>query len=64
MNGEDENQPMGSQDFPMRKRISSEHNIKKRETEEHLSKKAKLEGKIVFTKLKNQMFIYFQNSNK
>ncbi|KAG2207782.1 hypothetical protein INT46_001973 [Mucor plumbeus] len=43
MNGEDENQPMGSQDFPMRKRISSEHNIKKRETEEHLSKKAKLE---------------------
>lgn len=64
MNGEDENQPMGSQDLPMKKRFSSEHNIKEQGTEEHLSKKAKLEGKIVHTKLKNQMFIHFQNSNK
>ncbi|CAO3633392.1 unnamed protein product [Mucor fragilis] len=44
MNGEDENQPMGSsQDLPMKKRFSSEHNNNEQETEEHLPKKAKLE---------------------
>ncbi|KAL9552588.1 hypothetical protein MBANPS3_003699 [Mucor bainieri] len=44
MNGEDENQPMGSsQGLPMKKRFSSEHNKSEPETEQHLSKKAKLE---------------------
>lgn len=47
MNGEDENQPMGSsQDLPMKKRFSSEHNNNEQETEEHLPKKAKLEGTV------------------
>ncbi|KAI8646047.1 DHS-like NAD/FAD-binding domain-containing protein [Parasitella parasitica] len=44
MNSEDENQPLESQGLPMNKRFSSEHNNNdEQETEEHLSKKAKLE---------------------
>lgn len=44
MNGENENQPMGSsQGIPMKKRFSSEHNKNEQETEPHVSKKARLE---------------------
>lgn len=48
MNGEDENQPMGSsQGLPVKKRFSSEHNKNEQETEPHLSKKARLEGTVI-----------------
>lgn len=44
MNGEDENQALGSSILPMKKRFSSEHDTNESESKDHLPKKFKLEG--------------------